>query len=194
VNVPQLVLASASPRRRELLRQIVAEFEILAADAAEIQTGDLTLREQCALNAHRKARAVAPLRPGAVVLGADTLVGLDGRVLGKPRDSGEARETLRLLQGRAHEVVTGLCLLRAEPRRHALLAVLTRVHFKPLADSQIADYLAKVHVLDKAGSYAIQEHGALIVDHIQGSWSNVVGLPLELLRAELPTWGIPILP
>ncbi len=144
--------------------------------------------ELCQLNAHRKARSVAKKIPDSLVLGADTLVFLNDEIMGKPADIADARRMLTRLQGRTHQVVTGISLIHLRAHRERILAVSTDVTFRPLTAGQIDDYLAKVNPLDKAGAYGIQEHGDLIVSEISGSYSNVVGLPVEQLREELKAW------
>jgi septum formation protein len=189
VQVPKLILASASPRRRELLQQLKLEFEVIASDATEIFDEQLSPRELCQLNAHRKARGVAKKIPDALVLGADTLVFLGGEVMGKPKTRAEAGQMLGRLQGRTHQVVTGVSLIQLRPSRERLFAVSTDVTFRPLTADQIKHYLSKTNPLDKAGAYAIQEHGDMIVSEISGSFSNVVGLPVEQLKVELAAWS-----
>lgn len=164
------------------------EFKAVPSDAAEIADEQLSPRELCQLNAHRKARAVAKKIPDALVLGADTLVFLGQEIFGKPRDLDEAKRMLAKLQGRTHQVVTGVCLMHLRAHRERIFAVSTEVAFRPLTAGQISGYLSKINPLDKAGAYAIQEHGDLVVEKISGSHSNVVGLPLEKLREELNAW------
>ncbi len=188
MKLPPLILASASPRRAELLRQLQPEFQIVPSDAVEIIDQQLSPLELCQLNAHRKARAVAKKIPDALVLGADTLVFLDGEVMGKPRDLPDARRMLSRLQGRTHQVVTGVSLIYLQGSRERLFAVGTDVTFRPLVESRISGYLSRMDPLDKAGAYAIQEHGDMIVSEISGSYSNVVGLPVEQLQSELNAW------
>jgi septum formation protein len=183
-----LILASASPRRAELLRQLQPDFQIIPSTAAEILDEHLSPFEVCQLNAHRKARAVAKKNPDALVLGADTLVFLAGEIMGKPVSPAEAEQMLTRLQGRTHQVVTGISLIHMRALREHLFAASTDVTFHPLDAGHIRDYLSKMNPLDKAGAYAIQEHGEMIVAAISGSYSNVVGLPLEQLRTELETW------
>lgn len=185
-----LILASASPRRAELLRQLVADFEVVPGTAAEIHDEQLTAWEMAQVNAYRKARAVAKKFPDAVVLGADTLVYLDreAKLFGKPADLAIAARMLGELQGKTHAVITGVCLLHLREHRQRVFAGWTDVTFHPLTPKQIREYLALINPLDKAGAYAIQEHGERIVSEIAGSYSNVVGLPLERLREELASW------
>jgi septum formation protein len=188
VKLPPLILASASPRRAELLRQLNMEFQVVPADATEIFDEQLSPLELCQLNAHRKARAVAKKIPDALVLGADTLVFLEREIFGKPRDAADARRMLMHLQGRTHQVVTGVSLIHLRGHRERLFAASTDVTFLPLTPEQVNDYLGRMHPLDKAGAYAIQEHGEMIVSEISGSYSNVVGLPVEQLGLELKLW------
>ena len=188
MNLPPLILASASPRRAELLRQLNLEFQIVPGATAETFDEQLSPLELCQLNAHRKARAVAKKHPDALVLGADTLVFLEGEIMGKPADVAEARRMLARLQGRTHQVVTGVSLIHLRALRERTFAVSTDVTFHPLTAEQINGYLSKMNPLDKAGAYAIQEHGDTIVSEISGSFSNVVGLPLEMLKEEIRGW------
>ena len=124
----------------------------------------------------------------ALVLGADTEVTLNGRVFGKPRDLADAARMLADLEGREHQVITGVCLIHLRGHRQRMFAASTDVHFRPLNAAQIHAYLSAVNPLDKAGAYAIQERGEEIIQGINGSRSNVVGLPLERLKAELAAW------
>ena len=188
MNLPPLILASASPRRSELLRQLIFDFKVLPSDVAELTDEHLSPQEICQLNAHRKARSVAKQIPDSLVLGADTLVFLGDEALGKPANAADAERMLERLQGRTHQVVTGISLIHLRAHRERIFATSTDVTFRPLDASQIRDYLAQVNPLDKAGAYAIQEHGEKIVSEISGSYSNVVGLPLEQLKTELDAW------
>ncbi len=185
---PPLILASASPRRVELLRQIVAAFEVVPSTATELAEEQLSPRELCQLNAHRKARAVAQRFPDALVLAADTLVFLGREIFGKPANPAEAHRMLARLQGRTHQVITGVSLIHWRRHRERIFAVNTEVRFRSLNAEQVSDYLARIDPLDKAGGYAIQEHGELIVQEISGSYSNVVGLPVERVREVLAGW------
>jgi len=189
VKLPPLILASASPRRAELLKLLPVKFQVLSGDVPEVAHEHLSPLEVCQLNAHRKARAVAKKIPDALVLGADTLVFLGNEILGKPRSLSEARRMLARLQGRHHQVVTGVCLMHLRGHRERIFAVSTDVLFHPLNARQIRDYLADIQPLDKAGAYAIQDSGEKIISEISGSYSNVVGLPVEKLREELLAWG-----
>ncbi len=192
MNLPPLILASASPRRSDLLREFGVAFQVVPGRAEEIHPEHLTPHEICQVNAYRKARIVAKKFPDALVLGADTLVCLGTKLLGKPASLKEAHRMLATLQGRTHEVVTGVCLIHLRNHRQRVFAESTTVTFRTLHSDQIRRYLSKVDPLDKAGAYAIQEEGDQIVKQVNGSFSNVVGLPLERLKAELELWNTPI--
>ena len=189
MKLPPLILASVSLRRAELLRQLGLDFQVVASDAPEMAHEHLSPWELCQLNAHRKARAVAKKHPDALVLGADTLVFLDNEIMGKPDNLTEAKRMLTRLQGQTHQVVTGISLIHLRAHRERTFVASTDVTFRPLTAGQIDEYLAKVNPLDKAGAYAIQEHGDLIVAEISGSYSNVVGLPIERVEEELEAWN-----
>ncbi len=190
MKLPPLILASASPRRAELLRQLGRSFTVVVSDVPEVHGGHLTARELCQINAHRKARAVAKKSPDAIVIGADTLVYLGTRLFGKPSGLEEAAEMLYTLQGRTHQVVTGVCLIHLREHQERMFAETTDVRFRALGEAEVRRYLQLVDPMDKAGAYAIQEHGELIIEEIDGSLSNVVGLPVERLQAELERWAI----
>lgn len=187
---PRLILASASPRRAELLRHAGFEFQVVPVSVPELEWDQLTPAELCQLNAHRKARAVAKQHPDAIVLGADTLVFLDREILAKPASWEEAVRMLQRLSGQTHQVITGVSLLHLRAHRETLFAVSTDVRFRRLGDQQIERYLKVVHPFDKAGGYAIQEHGEWIVEELAGSLTNVVGLPLERVEIELARFGL----
>ena len=185
MNLPAVILASASPRRSDLLREMGVKFQVVPSDAEEIHNEQLTAREICQVNAYRKARVIAKRFPDMVVIGADTLVYLGVQLFGKPHGLPDAERMLAGLSGKTHQVVTGVCLIHLRAHHQKIFADTTDVTFRALSAEQIRDYLAKISPLDKAGAYAIQDHGDLIVDHINGSLSNVIGLPVERLRAEL---------
>lgn len=182
---PPLLLASSSPRRLDLMREAGLEFEVVPAEVEEAHDEAASPVELTRLNAARKAGWVAERHPGRTVVGADTLVAVDGAVLGKPADMDEARRMLARLTGRTHEVYTGVCLENAGRGARREFQVVTRVTFLPLAPEQIDEYLKLINPLDKAGAYAAQEHGERIIAKVDGSWTNVVGLPMERLLEEL---------
>jgi septum formation protein len=189
----QIILASASPRREQLLREMGLRFKVVQPDGVEEANAGAAPDVLAIQNAQRKARAVAGLpavalatagrHPDVLVIGADTMVVLDGRIFGKPRDLDDAVRMLEQLAGRQHEVITGVCLLQRASDRELTFTDTTRVWLRALTRPQIREYLGKINPLDKAGAYAIQEHGEGIVDHIEGSYNNVMGLPTERLRA-----------
>ncbi len=189
MKLPPLILASGSPRRADLLGQMRLDFKIVASDAPELHPEELTAREASQINAYRKARAVAKKHPDALVLGADTLVCLDSKFFGKPADLEEAYQMLQCLQGKTHQVITGICLLHLRERRYRVFAESTSVTFRALDAVAIRRYLTHVNPLDKAGAYAIQEDGDSIVEKISGSYTNVVGLPVEQVIRELERWS-----
>lgn len=186
-----LVLASASPRRRELLRYLVADFQVVPAEIDET-LGRGPFPEAAVAVALRKARAVAGRAGGVAVLAADTLVVIDGEALGKPGGAAEAGRMLRRLRGRAHEVVTGVAVLAADGRDRTGAAV-SRVLMARLSDALIDDYVATGAPFDKAGGYAIQDLAGALVDGVVGSYTNVIGLPLGLTRRLLAEAGVPVL-
>lgn len=179
-----VVLASASPRRRELLAQAGVVFEVVPSPAEEIHDASLKPEVLCEHNAVLKAEAIAALRPDATVIGSDTLVFIDDEPLGKPSDLGEARAMLRKLAGRVHRVCTGVCVIFPGGEKKVFHGS-TDVTFRPLDDADIDAYFALVNPLDKAGAYGIQEHGDRIVASIEGSFDNVMGLPVDLVVAAL---------
>jgi septum formation protein len=188
--VPRFVLASGSPRRRQLLEEAGYKFEVIVPPVEEISHDWFTIRELTVCNANRKAFCVAQTSPGAIVLGADTLVSLDDEVLGKPADLKEAAQILRRLSGRSHAVWTAVCLCHSALGRWQSFHVVSRVKFRDLTDRAIQNYFEKVNPLDKAGAYAAQGHGKEIIQRIEGSYSNVVGLPMEMTTRMLGAYGI----
>ncbi len=187
---PHFILASGSPRRRELLAAAGFEYEVVAPEVEEIFSPAYTLREGTAWNALRKGLAGARLHPDAVVLAADTLVALEGRVIGKPADLAEAARILRLLSGRAHLVSTSVFIAHLRRGQSDSFTVVSRVVFKKLSDRTIENYLATIEPLDKAGAYAAQGKGRAVIARIAGSRSNVIGLPMDKTGAALARFEI----
>ncbi|MBM4117746.1 septum formation protein Maf [bacterium] len=187
-----LVLASASPRRRELLAGLGFAFRVLPSDYHEDDAGRAPA-EAARAHALGKAEAVALAAPGALVIGADTLVIVDGLALGKPRDGAEAAAMLRRLSGREHAVITGLALARYEPACQRLISRVeaseTAVRLRALSGAEIAAYVASGEPPDKAGAYGIQGLAAQFVTGITGCYFNVMGLPLALLTDMLRAWA-----
>jgi septum formation protein len=178
-----VVLASASPRRVALLRQVGLAFTVVDPGPDRAWPGEAEPRHGVRALALDKARRVAARRPGVLVIGADTVVVARGARLGKPADEAEALAMLRRLHGRTHEVWTGLAVVCGGDQRTA--AEVTRVRFARMSETELRDYAASGEPLDKAGAYGIQGLGAQFVRHIEGDYSNVVGLPLARLRTLL---------
>ena len=179
----RLILASGSPRRRDMLREVGLEFDVIPSPAEELHDESMALDQLCEENARLKALAVAQDYPEATVIGADTLVYVDQTPLGKPHSKEEAEATLMRLSGRTHQVCTGVCIARAG--KVVSFHTITEVVFKKLSGETIKDYMSKVDVMDKAGSYAVQEHREMIVEQVRGDYDNVVGLPVAQLLAKL---------
>jgi septum formation protein len=186
----EILLASSSPRRIALLRGIGLKFRVEPSGDAERDQPHLSPRELALRHAFAKARAVAERFPEAVVIGADTIVVLGCTVFGKPRNMADARRMLRQLQGRTHRVITGVCVLRRSARKRLLFAETSAVTFRKLTAEQIEQYLRRVRPLDKAGAYAAQHRGREIIARVDGSYSNVVGFPLERFQIERRRAGI----
>jgi septum formation protein len=176
-----LVLASASPRRAEILRASGWPFAVAAANIDEAARDGEAAIEYVERLACEKAEAVAEGRASGLVLGADTVVVVDGRVLGKPADEEDARRMLKSLGGRWHDVLSGVALVRAETNEVLVAHELTRVRFASLSDAEIDWYVSTGETQDKAGAYAIQGRAALFIEEIEGDYWNVVGLPVRLV-------------
>jgi len=191
-GAPRLVLASASPRRRELLATLGVVFEVRPSDVDETPRPGEPAEALAIRLALAKARAVAG--EGELVLGADTVVALGDEPLGKPEDAAAARAMLARLSGRSHRVWTGVALVEHGPGRlrTAAGAAATAVEFRPLAAAEIDAYVATGEPLDRAGAYAIQGGAAGFATRLEGSWSNVVGLPLETLPGLFARLGHPL--
>jgi len=185
----KLILASASPRREELLRGVGLSFQVIPSEEGEEENLLEEPRLRAEALALRKARDVAKRMRGGLVIGADTLVEVERFILGKPKDSEEAREQLRRLSGRVHRVITGVAVVGAESGREEVASEVTLVKMRECSPQEIEAYLLTGEPFDKAGSYAIQGLGAFLVEGIQGDWSNVVGLPLGTLRQLLLRFG-----
>lgn len=184
------ILGSGSPRRRDLLSQAGYQFDVQVSKAEEMDAADLDVRELTKLNAKLKAEEVAERFPDAVVLGADTLVTIDGQILGKPADREAALEMIRQLNGRTHQVMTGVYLMQKEPFSCLEHCEVSDVSFKSLSAEELVKYHELIDPMDKAGAYAAQEHGEVIIGKTGGSWSNVVGLPMETVKTMLEEFSI----
>jgi septum formation protein len=188
--VHSLVLASCSPRRVALLAEVGFEFESVSPGVEEKFDVDLTLRELTTWNAIRKGISVAQAHPDKIVLAADTLVALEDEIIGKPADLEQAAQILGRLSGQTHEVCSAVFICHFAAAKSATFQEVSRVRFRRLSSATIKNYLAKVDPLDKAGAYAAQGSGAEIIARIDGSYTNVVGLPMEKTLAALAQFGI----
>ena len=187
----RLILGSQSPRRVDLMRDAGYAYEVIPAGVEEAMDASLRPPELTCANAALKAKHVAAQYPDALVIGADTLVYLDGAPLGKPSDLEEAVRMVTSLAGRTHQVCTGVAMVCEASGIEETFHVITNVTFKALTDDEVRAYLAKIDPLDKAGGYAAQEHGHLVLQAVEGSWTNVVGLPMDELGEHLARHGFP---
>jgi septum formation protein len=193
VKVPHIILASASPRRAELLRSAAIPFTVDVADIAEDAKAGEKPVEHAARLAREKAEVVANRNPGKIVLGADTIVLVDDQILGKPRDPADAKRMLRLLSGRAHQVITGVAIvfLESEYRKLETRSEKTKVFFDKLTSADIEAYISTREPMDKAGAYAIQGIASRWITKIEGDYANVVGLPVALVWEMLQKFVTP---
>ena len=185
-----LILASGSPRRADLLAAAGFRFTVVTAQTTELIADFLSPRELTLFNARRKAFAVAPRHPDSVVLAADTVVALGGKTFGKPKDVEEAKLFLRQLSGQTHLVVTGIVIVLHAESRASYDVTQSEVTFKQLSPAQIDDYLIRINPLDKAGAYAAQNDSPSIIEDVAGSFTNVVGLPMEKVATSLARFEI----
>ena len=192
-EMAKIVLASASPRRVELLGSLGLDFDVVASMADEDVDPLMEPRKMVEELARRKASAVSVRHRGSVVLGADTIVCVDGKVLGKPADAEDAARMLRDLQGREHVVYTGVCVMWADEGIQETASEATLVRFAQMSRRDIEKYVESKEPMDKAGAYAIQGLGSIFITGITGDYSNVVGLPLRLTGILLGKAGISIL-
>ena len=186
----KIILASNSPRRKELLSQIGLVFDLAPADVDESVLPGEAPEPYAVRLALAKAGAAAERAGEGIVIAADTIVTVGGAILGKPADNADASRMLQALSGREHQVVTALAVMDASTQRSIVRTSVTKVWFRELSEREIAAYVATGEPLDKAGAYGIQERGALLVERIEGCYSNVVGLPLSLLGGMLREFGV----
>jgi septum formation protein len=189
----KIILASVSPRRKQLLKQLGLEFEVVPSDVEEVFNPRLKPRHQVEELALQKAQAVAGNFDDAIIIGADTLVALGDEIIGKPKNSQDAKRMLKKLRGRQHTVVTGFVLIDTFNKRTLVKSVETKVWFRKLSPQEISSYVEKEKPFDKAGAYAIQDLGILFVEKIEGDYFGAVGLPLFTLAKELKKLGVDIL-
>ncbi len=188
----RIILASGSPRRKELLEQIGVLFEIVKAEGEEVIKTDIPSEAVKELS-RQKAREVAAKTDGDVVIGADTVVAVSGRILGKPKDAEDAVRMIKMIQGKAHEVVTGVTLILKESGQEICFAETTKVHVYPMTEEQVQAYVESGEPMDKAGAYAIQGKFAAYVSGIEGDYNTVVGLPVGRLYQEALARGIDLI-
>jgi septum formation protein len=188
-----IILASASPRRKELLEKIALTFKVEPSDFHEDLTSGVKPEELVIDISRGKARAVAAKYPDALIIAADTIGVIRGRIFGKPINALEAVKMLAMLSGKSHRVITGLTVLDSKTQKLISKTVETRVYFKKLSDAEISRYVASGEPLDKAGAYAIQGLGSLLVEKIHGDYYNVMGLPLNALSQILQEFGVRLL-
>ena len=179
----KIVLASASPRRQELLKYIVPDFDIIPADIDETIPDGIPADSSAEYLAVKKAEHISAQHPDSLVIGSDTVVIIDGEVLGKPEDKSDAERMLRKLSGQVHTVVTGVCL--SMNGRSKSFSKATKVKFYPLSDKEILDYIATEEPMDKAGAYGIQGFGSVLIEGIEGDFFNVMGLPVSSLKRKM---------
>jgi septum formation protein len=189
----RIVLASASPRRKELLEQIGLQFEIEPSNHDEELQDDLTPHEMAKALSLEKARAVASKNKNAIIIAADTFIVIDEKIVGKPHTDDQARDMLILLNGKSHLVITGYTILDTDDGKLVVRSVETTVHMRGLTPDEIEAYIATGEPIGKAGAYAIQGLGSVFIEGIEGDYSNVVGLPLSALAASLTEFGFHLL-
>ncbi len=188
-----IILASASPRRKELLEKIGLKFEVEASNYEEDVCPELRQREQVENISLEKAKLVAQEHKNAIVIAADTLVVFRGKTLGKPQSEVEARKMLRAINGKSHSVITGFTIIDTAKNKTLTKSIETKVYLRKLTLKEIDTYVRSNEPLDKAGGYAIQGLGSVIVERIEGDYFNVVGLPLSALTESLKEFGVHIL-
>ena len=182
-DMENIILASSSTRRKRLMLEAGFNFEIIVSDAEEICDKFMIPWDLTVQNAQIKASPIAQNNQEKIVIGADTVVSLDNEIFGKPSDMEEAVKMLARLSGRTHIVTTGVCIIQKE--KNETFYVNTEVTFKPLSGKEISQYVKVINPLDKAGAYAAQDHGELIIEKYSGSFTNVVGLPMSEVKEAL---------
>jgi len=190
----KLVLASASPQRKELLAKLGLKFEVEPSNyEEEAPPSTISPHDLAKQNSLAKARAVAAKYQGAIVIAADTIGVFQGKILGKPHTEAEAKKMLKILSGRSHLVITGFTIIDDESGKTISKSVATKVYFRKLTPKEIDAYIKTGEPLDKAGAYAIQGLGSIIVEKIEGDYFNVIGLPLSALAESLKEFGVKVL-
>ena len=189
----KIVLASASPRRKELLEQIGLEFEVDPSNCEEVMHSELEPHELAKSLSFQKAEEVAKKHPTAIIIAADTFIVFEDKLMGKANSKAEARRMLTALNDNSHSVITGFTILDTDNNSTVSSSVETKVHLRKMTPEEIESYVASGEPLGKAGAYAIQGLGSVIVKGIEGDYSNVVGLPLTSLTKVLRGFGVSVL-
>ncbi len=179
----KIILASSSPRRKELLEQAEIPFDICIKNIDETVPEGLSPAQGAEYTAQKKAKAITPFDENTVVLGADTVVVLEGQIIGKPKDKQDAIRMLTLLSGKEHKVITGVCLIKG--KKVKTFHSISRVKFYELTEEQIKRYVASGEPTDKAGAYGIQGKGSVLIEEIHGDYFNIVGLPIARVVREI---------
>lgn len=192
-NMKTIILASASPRRKELLKRIGLKFKVDPSNYEENISSELEPHELAKSLSLEKAKLVAKKHMNALVIAADTFIVFEGKIVGKPRTETEAKEMLETISGRQHSVITGFTIIDTENNKALSKAVETKVYIRKLSSNEIEAYVESKEPLDKAGAYAIQGLGSVIVEKIEGDYFNVIGLPLGALTESLKEFGVHIL-
>lgn len=186
----KIILASGSPRRLKILNDMGVDCEVIKSQIEEISSTELNPQILAMSLAFEKAHSVASSYPGDLILGADTIVSIDGKILGKPKDKEEATEFIKRLSGKIHDVITGFCLISIDENIKLVDYEISHVKFKPLFDEEIESYVKTDEPYDKAGGYAIQGKGNDLVESFSGEYENIVGLPKEKLQVYLKRFGV----
>ena len=189
----KIILASSSPRRKQLLKQIGLEFVVDSSDIDEILNPRYKPRKQVEELSRQKAEAIAVKYDDAIIIAADTMIALGDEVLGKPTDEKSARKMLQKLSGKSHSIITGMTIIDTKSKRSTTLSVETIIYFQKLTPKEITNYIRLAKPFDKAGSYAIQDRGAIFIKRLEGDYFSSVGLPLFHLAKELKKLGIEVL-
>lgn len=189
----KIILASASPRRRQLLKQIELDFEVAVSNVEEILDKKSTPRKQVEILSFQKAQAVAKKHKNAIVIGADSMIEVSGKIIGKPKDKKHATSILKELSGKMHKAMTGFTIIDTATGKVATKSVVTKIWFRKLDDGEIESYIEKEKPYDLAGAYGIGRLGAVLAEKVEGDFYNVVGLPVCELTKELKKFGVEVL-
>lgn len=181
----KIILASASPRRQELLKYITTDFDVVPSNIDETLPENIDAEKSAECLAVKKAEYIAASFPESIIIGSDTVVVCENEILGKPVDETDAQRMLKLLSGKTHTVITGVCITCSAAQKTQSFSQSTAVKFYPLTDREICDYIASGEPMDKAGAYGIQDKGCVFIEGIEGDFFSVMGLPVARLKREL---------